>query len=86
MRNLRIRRRRINYLLPSEGVEILNRMIGKTINKFMLGTRYLSKEGSSEITRGSGYRSACCHISVSCSGARHFRLCGGATGSIKEIE
>jgi hypothetical protein len=44
MRNLRIRRRRINYLLPSEGVEILNRMIGKTINKFMLGTRYLSKE------------------------------------------
>lgn len=44
MNNLRIRRRRINYLLPSESVEILKWMVGKPINKFMLGTRYLSKE------------------------------------------
>ncbi|NKI70689.1 hypothetical protein GN109_14795 [Collimonas pratensis] len=42
--NLRTRRRRINYLLSSESVGILNQMIGKTINKFMLGTRYVSKE------------------------------------------
>ena len=44
MKNLRTRRRRINYLLPSEGIEILNQMVGKTIYKFMLGTRYLSRE------------------------------------------
>lgn len=44
MENLRIRRRRVNYLLPSEAVEILRKMVGKVINKFMLGTRYLSKE------------------------------------------
>lgn len=44
MENLKTRRRRINYLLPSEGVKILNQMVGKTITKFMLGTRYLSKE------------------------------------------
>ena len=44
MENLRIRRRRINYSLPSEGVDILNRMVGKTINMFMLGTNYVSKD------------------------------------------
>lgn len=44
MENLKTRRRRVNYLLPSEGVKILDQMVGKTIDKFMLGTRYLSEE------------------------------------------
>jgi hypothetical protein len=44
MENLRIRHRRVNYLLPSESVDILKWMVGQTITKFMLGTRYLSKE------------------------------------------
>jgi len=41
---LRLRRRRVNYVLPSEGVDILTRLIGKSLLKFDLGTRNLSKE------------------------------------------
>jgi hypothetical protein len=44
MKNLKIRRRRANYFLPSEQVSVLSQLVGKSIKKFELGTRYPSRE------------------------------------------
>lgn len=44
--NSRIRRRRVNYLLPSEGKALFERLIGKPFFKFRVGICGLSSENS----------------------------------------
>lgn len=54
-----IRRRRLNYFLPSESVETLERMVGKRIAKFKVGVRKMPSamlEPDGELSRHSSFQ------------------------------